>query len=77
LEEKRAFRTTGSNCFFVKNRKMVEERNRSRVKGSGGVPEGFRGILRAKSTTIKQEKCREFYISRERDGVGDGGEYLG
>jgi len=45
---------------------MVEERNRSRGDGSlRVVPDGFKGILRAKSTTIKQDKFKEFYISRK------------
>jgi hypothetical protein len=67
LGAKGAFRNS-SNCFFVKNRKMNNLRNPSRDEAiRRSLPDGFRGILKAKSTMIKHDKLKEFYISHEEN----------
>lgn len=40
------------------------------------LPNGFKNILRAKSTVIKQKKLQEFYINREgRESEGERSKY--
>ena len=47
--------------FYTKNRKLICMKS----KQTNPVPNGFKNILRAKSTVIKQKKLQEFYINRE------------
>jgi hypothetical protein len=52
---------TASKPFFSKNRRLVE----LKAKKEDPLPNGFKNMLRAKSTVIKQKKLQEFYINRE------------
>jgi len=47
--------------FYTKNRKLISIKS----KKEEPLPNGFKNILRAKSTVIKQKKLQEFYINRE------------
>lgn len=47
--------------FYTKNRKLLSAKS----KQTPPVPNGFKNMLRAKSTVIKQKKLQEFYINRE------------
>ena len=51
--------------FYTKNRKLLSVKS----KQNPPLPNGFKNMLRAKSTVIKQKKLQEFYLNREgREG---------
>lgn len=59
-EERQELKCTSNKPFFTKNRKAVESKNR-KFKGFENpvvVPNGFKNILRAKSTVIKQKNLQ-------------------
>jgi hypothetical protein len=65
LEEKQFFRTSTSKPFFAKARKLADAARGRKQENPVMVPNALKNLLRAKSTSIKQKRLQEFYISRE------------